>query len=373
MNIRIPMVDPGAWHKSIQEELEQAALDVLRSGRYIMGEQVELFEKEVASYLGVKYALGCASGTDALVLALRAAGIGPGDEVLTTGFTFFATIEAIMQIGATPVLVDIDAASFNLDPLELERAVSPRSRAVLVVHLFGLPAELSSIKRICDRHGLLLLEDCAQSFGASYRGKQTGSYGLAGCFSFFPSKNLGGFGDGGLITTSDREIANKVRKLRNHGSSEQYIHDCMGYNSRLDEIQAALLRIKLKHIDRFNRQRYEISRWYREHLFDTEIIIPPEYPVENHIYHQYTVVLPAHRDLIRKRLARKGIASAIYYPLPLHRQKALQIIIASGSRPQLPVCEQLAEHCLSLPVYPGMTREQVETVTTALLKAMKDP
>lgn len=371
MKTSIPMVDPGVWHASIQSELEQAALDVLRSGRYIMGEQVELFEKEAAAYLGVKYAMGCANGTDALVLSLKAAGIGPGDEVLTTGFTFFATVEAIMQVGATPVLVDIDAETFNLDPKELERVISPRSRAVLAVHLFGLPVELNRIKQICDQHGLLLLEDCAQSFGASYKGKQTGSFGLAGCFSFFPSKNLGGFGDGGLITTSDSDVASKIRQLRNHGSSQQYIHDCIGYNSRLDEIQAALLRIKLKHINCFNRQRFEVSEWYRDLLAGTDIIIPREYSAEKHVYHQYTVVLPHQRDQIRKRLARSGIASAVYYPLPLHRQKPLQGVMANGSRPELPVCEQLAEHCLSLPVFPGMTKQQVEQVASALLKAMK--
>ena len=371
MKNSIPMVDPGAWHASIQNELEQAALDVLRSGRYIMGEQVELFEKEAATYLGVKYALGCANGTDALVLALKAAGIGAGDEVLTTGFTFFATVEAIMQVGATPVLVDIYAETFNLDPKELERAISPRSRAVLAVHLFGLPVELNSIRQICEQNGLLLLEDCAQSFGARYEGKQTGSFGLSGCFSFFPSKNLGGFGDGGLVTTNDSDVANKIRKLRNHGSSEQYIHDCIGYNSRLDEIQAALLRIKLKHIDQFNHQRFEVAEWYRENLSGTDIIIPREYSAENHVYHQYTVVLPHQRDQIRKRLTRQGIASAIYYPLPLHRQTALQAIMANGSKPELPVCEQLAEHCLSLPIYPGMTKDQVELVAGSLLKAMK--
>lgn len=372
MKTSIPMVAPEAWHAPIQGELEQAALDVLRSGRYIMGQQVELFEKEAAAYLGVKHALGCANGTDALVLALKASGIGPGDEVLTTGFTFFATVEAIMQVGATPVLVDIDAETFNLDPKELERVISPRSRAVLAVHLFGLPVELNRIRQICDQHGLLLLEDCAQSFGARYRKKQTGSFGLTGCFSFFPSKNLGGFGDGGLITTSDSDVAGKVRKLRNHGSSQQYIHDCIGYNSRLDEIQAALLRVKLKYIDEFNRQRFEVSEWYRDCLAGTDIIIPREYSAERHVYHQYTVVLPSQRDQVRTRLARKGIASAIYYPLPLHRQSALHSVMANGSRPELPVCEQLAEHCLSLPIFPGMTRDQVEFVACSLLTAMKD-
>ena len=268
--------------------------------------------------------------------------------------------------------MDIDARTFNLDPVELERAVTPRSKAVLAVHLFGLPAQIESIQAVCEQHGLLLLEDCAQSFGARYEKKQTGSFGLLGCFSFFPSKNLGGFGDGGLITTNDKNVVKKVRQLRNHGSSRQYIHECSGYNSRLDEIQAALLRIKLKHIDHFNQQRYEISQWYREQLENTDIIIPSAQPAKSHVYHQYTVVLPARRDLIRKRLTRLGIASAVYYPLPLHRQKALQEVLAYGNQPELPVCEQLAEHCLSLPIFPGMTKEQVVTVSESLLKVMKN-
>lgn len=371
MNISIPMVDPAAWHQPIQAELEQAALDVLRSGRFVMGEQVTSFEKEVARYLGVKYALGCANGTDALVLSLRAAGIGPGDEVLTTGFTFFATVEAIMQVGATPVLVDIDAQTFNLDPAELERAISPRSKAVLVVHLFGLPAELGAIQSVCEQHGLLLLEDCAQSFGAEYEKKQTGTFGIAGTFSFFPSKNLGGFGDGGMVVTNDKSIANKIKQLRNHGSSEQYIHETIGYNSRLDEMQAALLRVKLKYIEHFNRQRQMIAQCYQDKLAHSDILIPVEQPNRNHIFHQYTVVLPSNRDLVRKRLARKGIASAVYYPLPLHRQKALQASLGKSRKPELPMCEQLAEHCLSLPVYPGMAIEQANTVADALLKSIK--
>ena len=366
----IPMVDTGIWHKAIQDELEQAALSVLRGGRFVMGAEVDSFEKEVASYLGVRYAISCANGTDALILSLKAAGIGPGDEVLTTAFTFFATAEAIVHVGAIPVFVDIDPETFNLDPAELERAVSPRSRAVLVVHLFGLPARLDSIQSVCKQHGLLLLEDCAQSFGASYKKKQTGSYGLLGCFSFFPSKNLGGFGDGGLITTNNKDVAKRVKQLRNHGSSKQYFHEIIGYNSRLDEIQAALLRVKLKYIDSFNQSRKEIADWYRENLEDTGVIVPSEQHARFHIYHQYTVVLQSNRDLIHKRMSRNGVTTAIYYPLPLHRQPALLEYKSNGHQPELPVCEQLAEHCLSLPVYPGITKAQVEYVAENLIGAM---
>ncbi|WP_066014098.1 DegT/DnrJ/EryC1/StrS family aminotransferase [Endozoicomonas atrinae] len=361
----IPMVDVQAWHRPIQERLEKKALEILRSGRFIMGEEVEAFEQEVAHYLGAKYAISCANGTDALVLTLHAAGIGPGDEVLTTGFTFFATAEAIMQVGATPVLVDIDSETFNIDPLELERSITSRCKAVLVVHLFGLPAALSEIQAVCDRHGLILLEDCAQSFGASYHSRKTGNFGLLGTFSFFPSKNLGGFGDGGLIITSDLKAAETVRMLRNHGSACQYYHECAGYNSRLDALQAGLLRVKLKHIDEFNAQRRKVAQWYRELLKGTEVIFPEDR--ENHIYHQYTVVLPSGRDMVKKRLASKGIASAIYYPLPLNKQRAL---VGVASEYELPVCEQLSEHCLSLPIFPGMTNSQVETVASTLIKEM---
>ena len=364
----ISMVDLLTWHQPVQRELEAAALNVLRSGRFIMGEQLASFEQEAAQYLGVNYALGCANGTDALVLSLQAAGIGPGDEVLTTGFTFFATVEAIMRVGAIPVLVDIDAQTFNLDPKELECAISPRSKAVMVVHLFGQPADLKSIQAVCDQHGLLLFEDCAQSFGADYKNKKTGSYGIAGAFSFFPSKNLGGFGDGGLITTQCERVANKVRQLRNHGSTAQYVHEFIGYNSRLDELQAALLRVKLKYIDHFNQQRKEVAGHYRNLLAGSDIIVPYESDHDSHIYHQYTIVLPSHRDQVKKHLADQGVASAVYYPLPLHRQKALQPALVNSRRAlELPVSEQLAEHCLSLPVYPGMTKQQVKKVTESLL------
>ena len=363
---QIPMVDVITWHRSIQSQLEEKALQVLRSGRFIMGEEVKAFEQEAAHYLQTKHAISCANGTDALVLALHAAGIGPGDEVLTTGFTFFATVEAIIQVGARPVLVDIESETFNIDPVELERSISSRCKAVLVVHLFGLPAALTDIRAVCDRHGLMLLEDCAQSFGASFESCKTGNHGLLGTFSFFPSKNLGGFGDGGLIITQNTKVAETVRTLRNHGSSEQNHHAYPGYNSRLDELQAALLRVKLKHIETYNAQRREIANWYRELLKNTAVICPKN--SSEHIYHQYTVVVPSKRNAIRKSLAKQGIATAVYYPLPINKQRAL---LKTTHQYELPVCEQLAEHCLSLPIYPGISRVQVETITSALVKAMQ--
>ena len=370
---KIPLVDVPTWHRTIQDKLEQKAIDVLRSGRFVMGSEVAGFEQEAADYLGCKYAISCANGTDALVLSLHGAGIGPGDEVLTTGFTFFATVEAIMHVGAVPVLVDIDANTFNIDPAELERRITPRSRAVLAVHLFGLPAAIGEIQSICDRHGLILLEDCAQSFGATYQTRKTGNHGLLGAFSFFPSKNLGGFGDGGLVITHDPGAAQTVKMLRNHGSTRQYHHQCQGYNSRLDELQAGLLRIKLGHIEEFNAQRRQIAQWYRELLqeclLDRGVICPED--DREHVYHQFTVVLPnnahnndpSNRDRVRERLEAKGIGCAVYYPLPLNKQRALAEF---AHECELPVCEQLSQHCLSLPIYPGMAREQVESVVHAL-------
>ncbi|WP_067515411.1 DegT/DnrJ/EryC1/StrS family aminotransferase [Endozoicomonas ascidiicola] len=361
----IPMVDIQLWHKTLQSELEEKAISVLRSGRFIMGEEVEAFEKEAANYLGARHAISCANGTDALILALHAAGIGPGDEVLTTGFTFFATAEAILRVGAKPVLVDIDSQTFNIDPVELERSITSHCKAVIVVHLFGLPAPMDAIRAVCDRHALLILEDCAQSFGAAYGSRKTGCHGLLGAFSFFPSKNLGGFGDGGLVITQDHQTAETIQMLRNHGSNYQYHHECTGYNSRLDAIQAAMLRVKLKYIDQFNNQRRQVAQWYGEYLQKSEVICPIDTP--EHVYHQYTVVLPARRDTIKKKLANKGIASAIYYPMPLNKQKALS---STEEDYELPVCEQLSEHCLSLPIFPGMTEEQVKQVADALIAAM---
>ncbi|AMO58631.1 erythromycin biosynthesis sensory transduction protein eryC1 [Endozoicomonas montiporae] len=356
----ISMVDPTVWHASIQNELEQAALEVLRSGRFIMGSNVAAFEQEVAEYLGSRYAISCANGTDALVLALTAAGIVAGDEVITTPFSFFATAEAIVQVGACPVFVDINPESFNLDVDLLEQALSDKTKAVLPVHLFGLPVEVKKIQAFCHQHGLWLLEDCAQSFGASVEGQHTGTYGHFGCFSFFPSKNLGGFGDGGLVITQDKALAEQLIQLRNHGSQQPYLHHQIGYNSRLDELQAALLRVKLRHIDEYNRQRQQVAEWYWQAFCRSDIQLPEG---EGHVFHQYTVLLE-HRDLVRQALEQNHIASAIYYQMPLHRQPALMDVAKFS---QLPVAEKISRHCLSLPVFPGMSQNQVNTVAEQVL------
>lgn len=369
----IPMVDTRCWHQEIQPQLEQAALRVLRSGRFILGPELEAFEQEVAAYLGSPYAIGCANGTDALVLALSAAGIQAGDEVITTAFTFFATAEAIAQLGAIPVFVDIDLQTYNINPALISAAITPKTRAVLAVHLFGCPADLDRLQTVCTTHNLILLEDCAQSFGARYQGRHTGTFGLAGCFSFFPSKNLGGFGDGGLVTTSSSQMAEQLRQLRNHGSRRPYYHEQLGYNSRLDELQAALLRVKLKAIDSYNSQRREQARWYQDNLRDSALQLPWEPPECHHVFHQFTLQT-SNRGALQEHLASQGMASAIYYPCPLYRQRPFRQGQKNGKdhdKKPLVETEKASQHCLSLPIYPGLTRTQVTMIATAVAEFLR--
>ncbi|WP_448215423.1 DegT/DnrJ/EryC1/StrS family aminotransferase [Endozoicomonas sp. 2B-B] len=355
----IPMVDTLAWHKPVQQELRSAATRVLDSGRFLMGEEVMAFEQEVGTFLQANHTVSCANGTDALVLALSAAGLGPGDEVITTPFTFFATAEAIVRVGATPVFADIEPETFNIDPLRIQAAITDHTRAVLVVHLFGLPARIQEIQRLCEERSLLLIEDCAQSFGASVNGRMMGTWGDLGCFSFFPSKNLGGFGDGGLITAKTESVAEQLKLLRNHGSSAQYRHERMGFNSRLDEMQAALLRVKLKHIARYNEERKKIAEDYRSCLQGMDVLLPTG---QEHVYHQFTV-LTDQRDQLREHLAGQGVASALYYPMPLHQQPVFEGLPMTQD---LFVAEQVSRRCLSLPVFPGMTETQVNRVAESV-------
>ncbi len=360
--MKIPMVDLKGQYASLKAEIDAALIDALGETRFILGPNVQAFDAEAASYLGVRHAISCANGTDALHLALRAAGIGPGDEVITPAFTFIATAEAIRYVGATPVFVDIDAASFNLDVGLIAAAITDRTRAILPVHLFGQPADIDDITALADERGLLVIEDCAQSFGARYRGKATGGFGSSAAFSFFPSKNLGCYGDGGMVTTDDDDIAARVRMLRNHGSSQQYHHDVIGFNSRLDELQAVILRIKLKHIDEYNRRRREVAETYNRLLDGSGLVTPAIRDDRDHVFHQYTL-LADDRDALRERLLARDIACAIYYPVPLHRQKAF----ADTAQPELPVTEATTRRCLSLPIFPEMTAQQIETVCEAVL------
>jgi len=354
----IPMVDLKGQYHILKNEIDSGILTALENTQFILGPNVTAFEQEAAAYLGVKHAIGCASGTDALHLALAAAGIGPGDEVITTPFTFIATAEAIRYVGATPVFVDIDPKSFNIVPSRIEKAITPRTKAVLPVHIFGQPADLKVIRDICSSNSLHLIEDCAQSFGASVDGKMTGAWGLAGCFSFFPSKNLGCYGDGGLVTTNDDSIAEHLKVLRNHGSRVRYHHHVIGYNSRLDELQAVILRVKLRHIDSYTAGRRRVAHLYRELLAGSVLTPPFEDGIGTHVYHQYTT-LTDRRDEVMAALTRAQIASAVYYPIPLHRQ---DVFAAEFAGVNLPVSEEVASRCMSLPVFPEMSDDQVREV-----------
>ncbi len=365
--MQIPMVDLKIQYHQLQTEIDAAVNAVLESAYFILGPQGSAFEQEVAAYLGVKHAIGVASGTDALHLALRAAGLGPGDEVITSPFTFIATAEAIAYVGATPVFVDIDPQTFNIDVEQAAAAITPATKAILPVHLFGQPADLAPLKKFCDDRDLLLIEDCAQSCGALYGDKMTGTWGDLGCYSFFPSKNLGCFGDGGLIVTDNDDLAAEVKVLRNHGSRERYHHSVIGYNSRLDDLQAAILRVKLKHLDRFNGQRRENAHRYSAGLIKLGLAAPFEDGKGVHVYHQYTLMTDQ-REVIQKELAAAGIASAVYYPIPLHQQ---EVFAATCRDVSLPISESVAQKVLSLPIYPELTADQVDLVLETIERAIQ--
>jgi dTDP-4-amino-4,6-dideoxygalactose transaminase len=371
MNVgtRIPVLDLAPQVDSLWPELTQALQQVLRGTRFIMGPEVKAFEEEAARYLGSRHAVSCNSGTDALFIALRTLGVGPGDEVLTTPFTFFATAEAISHVGATPVFVDVDPETMNLDPGLLEAAITPRTRAILPVHLFGRPCGMEPILRMARERGLRVVEDCAQSFGARLRGRQTGTFGDLGCFSFFPSKNLGAFGDGGLLVTDDDGLAAAARMLRVHGSRRKYHNETVGYNSRLDELQAAVLRVKLPHVDEWNQGRRRVAAAYGRLLADRPEIRTPEV-LEGHVFHQYTVQLSAEvdRDRLQARLGEEGVDTMVYYPVPCHRLKLYE---ESHRDARCPVAEDLARRVLSLPIWPEIDPETQVTVTQALARELE--
>ncbi len=364
--MKIPMVDLKIQYQGLKDEIEEGIRQVLDSTRFILGPNVQSLEEEVAAYCGVRNAVGVASGTDALHLALRACGIRPGDEVITSPFTFIATAEAISYIGAKPVFVDIDPRTFNVDPDLIEEAITDRTRAIIPVHLFGQPADMESITDLARKHSLRVIEDCAQSFGADYGQTKTGALGDAGCFSFFPSKNLGCYGDGGMVVTDDDAVAEEVRVLRNHGSRVQYHHSIIGYNSRLDEVQAVILRAKLKHIDTYNRLRYSNASRYTEALSGTELTPPFEDGKGTHVYHQYTIMSDS-RDVLHRALGQSGIASAVYYPIPLHRQEVYR---EEWRELTLPVSEETAAKVLSLPIFPELSEAQIDEVCAALTGAL---
>jgi len=368
VKLAFPFLDLKAQFATIREEVMAAVTSVLESQQFILGPEVNQLEDEITAKLEARYAIGCASGTDALILSLMAAEIGPGDEVITTPFSFIATAGSIVQVGAKPVFVDIEAVSFNLDPQKIEAAITPKTRAIMPVHLFGLPADMNPILAIAKERKLLVIEDAAQAIGSRYKGKYAGTLGDFGCFSFFPSKNLGAAGDGGIITTNDPALAERLRMIRMHGSKEKYFHEVQGINSRLDALQAAILRVKLRYLDAWAKGRTSRADRYRR-LFDekllTRLVNYPAAPPSSftHVYNQFTI-RAQRRDELREFLTQAGIPSEIYYPLCLHLQKAFSFL---GYRAgQMPVAEKASKEVLSVPVFPELTDEQQDTVVCGI-------
>jgi dTDP-4-amino-4,6-dideoxygalactose transaminase len=357
----IPLLDLTRQYLPLGEAIQAALTRVIESQRFILGAQVEYFEQRFAAYCGASFGIGCASGTDALELALMAAGIGPGDEVLTVPFSFFATAGAIMSVGARPVFVDVEPGSFNLDVRLLDRALAAHHsiKAILPVHLYGGCADMGPIIERAAASGIPVIEDAAQAVGAEWRGQRAGSIGTIGCFSFFPTKNLGAFGDGGMLTTNDEDLAHKLKALRVHGSFEKYVHQWPGMNSRLDALQAAVLDVKLDHLDAWNRARQRNAALYRE-LLSGVAITPAAQPHQtSHIYNQF-VIRCERRDELRAFLAESGVGTEIYYPLPLHLQPALAGYGYQAG--DFPVSEQLAKEVLALPIFAELTEEEIGTV-----------
>jgi dTDP-4-amino-4,6-dideoxygalactose transaminase len=356
MNVQIPMVDPAAEYRMLKQDIDAAVNRVLGSGRYVLGPEGEALEREIAAYVGAPHAVGCNSGTDALHLPLVVIGAGPGDEVVVPAFTFFATAEAVSYTGATPVFADIDPQTFNISLKSLTEKVTAKTRAVIVVHLFGQCAALEEIAAFCRERRLVLIEDCAQALGAEYRGRRAGGWGDFGCFSFYPTKNLAAVGDAGMITASSKEHDATLRMLRHHGSRQTYLHERVGWNSRLDELQAAVLRVKLKRLEDFNAARRRVAQRYREKL--KGVVLPVEDARGKHVYHQFTL-RSERRDAIREALAADGIASSVFYPIPLHRQPAY----AEANRDlSLPASEAAAKTVLSLPINPLLDDARVDRI-----------
>ncbi len=376
--MRVPLLDVRRQNLPLEAELSAAFERVLRSGQFILGPEVEQFETAAAAVTGARFGIGVSSGTDAILVALMALGIGPGDEVICPAFTFFATAGCVARVGAAPVFVDSCAECFNLDPAGIERRITPRTKAIIPVHLFGQPADLDDILEVARRHNLAVIEDAAQAFGAEYRGRPVGSIGEFGAVSFFPSKNLGALGDAGLVVTNNPSLAEKARRLRNHGQHPKYMHGVVGGNFRLDALQAALLAVKLPHLPEYTARRQRHASEYTLALAGMAagaaiaISLPVTHPDRTHIANQYTIRVrrgPAWRhresprDALRRRLAERGIASEIYYPVPLHAQECFRQF---GPHPGLPVAEEAAGDILSLPVFPELTEEETASVAAEI-------
>jgi dTDP-4-amino-4,6-dideoxygalactose transaminase len=358
--MKVPLIDLKSQFEPLRDQIRAGIDRIMDSQHFVLGAEVKSLEEEIAQYSNTKHAIGCASGSDALLLALMALDIKPGDEVVTTPFTFFATGSAIARLGARPVFVDIDPRSYNIDATKIEAAITPRTRALAPVHMYGQCADMDRLIEIARKHDIPIIEDAAQAIGAEYRGRRAGSMGLLGCFSFYPTKNLGGAGDGGMVVTSDDALAERLRALRVHGGVTEYLHNEIGINSRLDALQAVVLRVKLPHLDRWSDERRNKAEKYDELFADAnlpfEVITPFIRPEGRHIFHQYVLRVPAHRDALMAHLSKCGIGTKIYYPVPLHLQDCFRYLGYSAG--DFPESERAAQETFALPVYPELTTEQ---------------
>lgn len=359
----VPFVDLRSQYLSIKQEIDEAIARVLDTTSFILGREVEAFEAAFAEYTGARFCVGLNSGTAAVQLAVTACGVGQGDEVIVPANTFFATAEGVSTAGATPVFVDADEVSYNLDVSKIEAAITPRTRAIMPVHLYGQSADLDPILEIARRHRLIVIEDAAQAHGSLYKGRRVGAIGQAGCFSFYPGKNLGAYGEGGAVVTDDAEVARRVRLLRDHGSERKYHHEIIGYNFRLEGIQGAVLKVKLRHLERWNELRRRHAALYTEMLQASGLILPQEMPYASHVYHLY-VVQTKERDRVQQALSEAGVQTGIHYPIPIHLQKAYAFL--NHRRGDFPVAELQAESVLSLPMFPELTEEQIRQVAKAI-------
>ncbi|QDT38173.1 DegT/DnrJ/EryC1/StrS family aminotransferase [Stratiformator vulcanicus] len=369
----VPLIDLKAQYATIRDEVQQTVSELFEQQAFVLGEPVAELEKEIAAYCDSAHAVGCASGTDALILSLMAAGVGPGDEVITSPFTFFATAGAIHRVGAKPVFVDIEPVGFNIDPEQIEAAVTPKTKAIMPVHIFGQCAEMEPIWRIAVRLGIPVIEDAAQAIGSAYRGRKAGVLGTTGCFSFFPTKNLGGAGDGGIITTDDPEVANRLRRLRVHGDVGGYNHVEVGFNSRLDALQAAVLRIKLRHLEDWSEARRQNGKRYAELFRHYELLdgveLPTTLPDRRHIFNQFVIRVPdGKRNEVQQSLRGDNIGCGIYYPIGLHMQKCFEFL--GYKEGDMPECERACAEVLALPIYSELTASMQEEVVRGVSRAL---
>jgi dTDP-4-amino-4,6-dideoxygalactose transaminase len=372
--MNVPLLDLQAQYVSLRDDLQQAVERVMRSQRFVLGDEVRGLETSIAEYCQAKHAIGCASGSDALLLALMALDVKAGDEVITTPFSFFATGACVTRLGARPVFVDIDPHSYNIDPSRVAAAITPRTRVIMPVHIYGQCALMDPLLDLGRRHGIPVVEDAAQAIGATDKGRRAGSMGVIGCFSFYPTKNLGGAGDGGILTTSDDEVAARLRRLRNHGGSTEYEHEEVGVNSRLDELQAAVLNVKFPSLDKWSDERARKADIYTKLLNDADLrfplVAPQVRPDGRHIFHQYVIRVSGNRDALMEHLKTHGVGSKVYYPIPLHLQKCFEYL--GYKKGDLPESEAAAEETFALPCYPELTDEQQVYVVDTIKRFGQD-